>query len=460
MAHRSRDFLMVGSVAVLALAAACSADNTVVSGGNEGGAGNGPDTTETGGTGGGGAADAKTERSDVPFDAATDLTDDEYARFLGNLADFGFDIFGSIAEPNDNTVFSPLSVGVALGMVYAGARGDTATQMATAMHHDLDPERLHVGYNQVTLDMQSWNVAPEPRDEDQRSLLVSLANSTWVQDGYPVVPSYLDLLSARYDSALWLVDFMGAPEAARQSINTWVADETQQRIQDLIPPGAITPITRLVLANALYFKANWASDFSSDATDEGTFSTLSGSSVSAQMMHKTTNLAYADGNGYVAVELPFVDSHVKMTLVLPDEGSFDTVRDAFSSEWLATLDAQITSERVALALPKFEFTWGTESLTPVLQALGIEDAFLVSVADFSGIEPTRELFISDVVHQAFIAVDEEGAEAAAATAVVMDGSGMPVEPPTPIPVTLDRPFFFLIRSPAGHLLFVGQVMEP
>jgi len=195
-----------------------------------------------------------------------------------------------------------------------------------------------------------------------------------------------------------------------------------------------------------------------EVTSDGAFHTLAGSDVTVSMMHKTDYIAYAEGDGYQMVDLYYDGGELAMSIVLPAAGRFAEIRDSLGSDWIDRARASIsTAGEIQVTLPKFKFTWGTESLKPALNALGMTDAFVYPVADFSGMEPTRELYMGDVFHQAFVAVDEHGTEAAAATAVVMNAGGMPT---TPKPFIVDRPFIFFIRDSTGLILFVGQVLDP
>jgi serpin B len=397
-------------------------------------------------------------RSELPHDTTPDISEADYQAFISNTNDFGFDVFDQLVGDDTNVVFSPVSTAVALGMTYAGARGDTATQMATALHNDLPDAAFHAAQNQLALDLASRNIAPHETIDGTKSVRLSLVNAAWGQQDYPILPDFLDILSENYDAGIKLLDFIADPDGSRQVINQWVADQTEDKIEDLIPPDGITDDTRLVLTNALYFYATWAVPFLVEATDEGVFHTLAGDDVTVQMMHDTAYYPYAEGPGYQLVDLPYDGNELSMTILLPEAGSFAEIRDSLSDEWLSEARASMSQEsEIQLSLPKFSFTWGTASLKPALQQLGMTDAFVYPIADFTGIESTRELYISDVFHQAFIAVDEHGTEAAAATAVVLTAGAIP-DPP--IPFAVDRPFIFFIRDATGLILFAGQVVDP
>jgi serpin B len=408
--------------------------------------------------GGGGLEPAEEARSQTPYDTTPAVPAADYEAFISNTNDFGLDVFEQLAAEDANVVFSPVSTAFALAMTYAGARGETATQMAAVLHNDLPDTTFHAALNQLSLDLASRNVAPHETIDGTKSVRLSLVNAAWAQQDYAILPDFLDILSANYDAGVRLLDYIGDPDGSRQIINRWVADETEDKIQDLIPPDGITTDTRLVLSNALYFYATWQAPFLLEATSAGTFSTLSGQDVATEMMHDTSYYRYAEGSGYQLLDLPYDGDELCMTIVLPEAGRFSEIRDALSDTWLTGVRAAATTDReIQVSVPKFGFTWGTTSLTPALRALGMTDAFEYPTADFSGIEPTRELYVSDVFHQAFIAVDEHGTEAAAATAVVLTAGAIP-DPP--VPFTVDRPFIFFIHDSTDVILFAGQVVDP
>jgi len=415
------------------------------------------------GTGGGGgeagaAATATLERSDQPRDESPEVSSADYAAFISNTNQFGLDVFGELTDDEANAVFSPVSTAVALGMAYAGARGETATQMATVLHNDLPDDTFHASMNQLALDLDARNVAPHETMEGTKSVRLSLVNSSWAQKDYPLLAPFLDILATQYDAGMHLADFINDPDGSRRLINQWVATETEDRIEELIPPNGITDLTRLVLTNALYFYGTWATPFNAEYTSSGAFHTLAGSDVTADFMIDTGYYPYGEGTDYQIVDLPYDGGDLAMSVVLPEAGRFGEIRDALSSDWIEQARAAISTEQeVRVSLPKFSYTWGTESLKPALESLGMTDAFVYPTADFSGMESTRELYISEVFHQAFVAVDEDGTEAAAATAVVMTAGAIP-DPP--VPFDADRPFLFLIRDATGAILFVGQVLDP
>jgi serpin B len=273
---------------------------------------------------------------------------------------------------------------------------------------------------------------------------------------YAFLEAFLDTLAENYGAGLRVLDFANAPEASRVTINDWVSEETEGKIENLIPQGTIDPLTRLVLTNAIYFNAAWANPFQEEATQDGAFTLLDGSQSTVPMMHQTEAFAYAKAKGYQAVELPYDGHEMSMVILLPDEGEFASFEDTLDADKARTIIDSLKRGQVALTMPRFEFD-SEFGLNQALEAMGMPAAFSPG-ADFSGMTGSRELFISDVIHKAFVSVDEEGTEAAAATAVIMKLAAVAEEP---VAVTIDRPFMFLIRDiETGAILFVGRAVDP
>lgn len=255
-----------------------------------------------------------------------------------------------------------------------------------------------------------------------------------------------------------LVDFENDPEGVRRSINEWVSDQTRSRIKDIIPPGVIDTLTRLVLANAIYFKATWEYKFEANNTADRQFYLLNGDRISVPTMefsHPVT-FSYAAGDGWQAVGLPYLGGSTEMVIMVPDNGNFEAFESDLSAEDYGQILAVMEPQAVILSMPKFSFETQV-GLRELLAGMGMQAAFDPVAADFSGIDGQRDLFISDAIHKAFIAVDEKGTEAAAATVVVMSTTSMPEG----IVLTIDRPFFYVIRdTPTGTILFMGRVVDP
>jgi serpin B len=338
-------------------------------------------------------------------------------------------------------------------MTYAGARGETEQQMAQTLHFMLSQELIHQAFNALDLDLASRG--EEVDEEENEPFRLHVANSIWGQRGYEFKPEFLDTLARNYGAGLRIVDYVAAAEEARQAINQWVSDQTEEKIKDLIPPGLLDELTRLVLANAIYFKASWFYPFNEEGTQDGAFHIIDGGEVQVPMMFQEETFRYSAGEGYQAIELPYVGQELAMIILLPELGEFAGFEKGLSSERLSGILDDMSSQSVVLTMPKFKYE-SEFRLSEALIKMGMQAPF--AKADFSGMDGTRDLFISEVVHKAFIAVDEKGTEAAAATAVLMRLTAAPSEP---VEMTIDHPFIYLIRdSTTGSILFMGRVLNP
>ncbi len=359
------------------------------------------------------------------------------------------------AQANGNRFFSPLSISVALAMSYAGAKGTTASEMAAALNFSLPQERLHPAYN--WLGMELANRGQGALGKDGQPFRLRLSNSLWGDAQSAFEGAFLDTLALNYDAGMNLMDFRGAPEASRVRINNWVAQNTEQRIKDILPQDSIDPLTRLVLVNAVYFNAAWQNKFHVGATASSGFTRLDGSIVQVNMMNQTTYLPYAAGTDYQAVELPYDGGELGMLLILPAAGHFEQFEQALDAPTLGTLRASLASDYVSLGLPKFKIQ-GSFDLGAAMRALGMQAAFSTTAADFSGISAKELLYISGIFHKSFIDIDENGTEAAAATAVVAGATAAPLQPKI---VKLDRPFLLaIVDKKTGAIVFWGRVVDP
>jgi len=373
----------------------------------------------------------------------------------GNSA-FGFDFFQQVRVEQSNQFFSPLSLSTALAMTYGGARGSTAEQMAQVMHFNLPPEQFHPAFN--ALDLQLHQGSQDQADSQPFQLDVS--NSIWGQKEHPFKPEFLDLLAQNYGAGLRLADFIQDAEGARKEINDWVSEKTRERIQDLIPQGGVDDSTRLVLANAIYFKADWLYPFEANNTTDIPFFLLDGSQVQVKTMSfdQPETLPYYKGDGLEAVELPYVGEEVSMWVLVPDSGQLAALESGFDLVQMERIRSESHGTELQLLLPKFEYTVAYE-LSDLLAEMGMPDAFCAGAPDFSVMDETGDLCIDKIFHKAFVAVDEKGTEAAAASAVVMKELSMKAQ--EQIVLRVDRPFLFLIRHrPSGSILFIGRVLDP
>lgn len=374
----------------------------------------------------------------------------------GNGA-FAFDLYQSIRSTSGNLFYSPYSISLALAMTYAGARNQTDQQMADVLHFTLSQERLHPAFNALDLELASRGQTASGRDQGPFQL--NIANAIWGQTGFSFRAEFLDVLAVNYGAGLRLLDFFTDPEGSRLIINDWVSEQTEGKIADLIPPGVISALTRLVLVNAVYFNAAWEHPFSEDDTADGPFHRLDGTETTVSMMEQRQDLRYAAGDGYQAVELPYDGEELSMVIVVPDAGAFDAFEESLDVERFDGIIDDLSLRDVGLTLPKFTYE-SAFGLSGTLAQLGMPDAFSQEDADFSGMTDESELYIQDVIHKAFVSVDEAGTEAAAATAVII-GEVTAQEPFPFVEVTVDRPFIFVIRDiETGTILFVGRVLDP
>jgi len=373
-----------------------------------------------------------------------------YDAVLSELAEgnarFALDLYHALTEAGStNLFFSPYSISAALAMTYAGARGETERQMRDALWFTLPQQVLHPAFHALDADLIG-------RIEGIDGVRLSIANALWGQNAYPFLPEFLDRIETSYGAPIRRTEFAGDPEQARVDINEWVRGKTEGLISDLMAPGSITPETRLVLANAIHFLGTWKHPFDEELTQDAPFHRLDGSEVSVPMMVADASYRCTAGEGFLAVELPYAGDRLSMLILLPDEGMFGTFEAAFTAERLDAIVSQMYAQKVWLAMPRFELA-SEFSLAGVLADLGMPDAFS-SGADFSGMDGTRDLFIDDVVHKAYVSVDEKGTEAVGATGVIMTLS-------LPQMVRVDRPFLFLIRDvETGTILFMGRVTDP
>jgi serpin B len=370
-----------------------------------------------------------------------------------NLA-FGLDLYGQLRPINaGNFLFSETSIALALAMLYGGAANNTAAQIAAAAHFSLPPERLHPAFDALDLAL-----AAPPAGSNPDAFRLTVANSTWVQQGFSYLPSYLDLLAENYGAGLFVENFAQAPETARVDINRWVSDQTQQMIPQLFDPGAIGTNVRLVLADAVYFHGNWGTPFDPSSPNAIFHAPAGDVSVPTMQSLKEDNALLWEGAGFQAAALFYSGGTTSMILVVPDAGTFNTFELGLTAANLAgVLTPSTPGTSGAVTMPKFKFATSSP-LNDVLRALGMVDAFDAG-ADFSAIDGQHDLHVGEVIHKAIIAVDESGTTAAAATGVTVVTLAL-AEKPTNV-LVVDRPFLFFIRhDPTGAILFQGRVVDP
>jgi len=371
----------------------------------------------------------------------------------GNTA-FGFNIYRILSKTGDNIFYSPYSISAALAMTYAGARSESEQRIADTMQFMLPQSNLHAAFNSMDIELGSRGQGAKGKDD--KGFRLHVVNAIWGQKDFSFLPAFLDVLAENYGAGLRIVDYINETEKSRIKINSWVSEQTEQRIKDLIPAGALNAMTRLVLTNAIYFNAAWADQFNENATMNAPFYLIDGKEKSVSMMKNTASYRFAEGEGYRAVELPYDGGELSMVILLPQTGSFSTFQSSLNAGEVQNIIESLENRQITLSIPKFKFD-SQFSLKEALTAMGMGPEFTPD-ADFSGMTGERDLFISDVLHKAFVAVDESGTEAAAATAVIMKATAMPMQP---LEITVNRPFIFFIRDiQTGAVLFIGQILNP
>ena len=374
---------------------------------------------------------------------------------------FGADVYGKLAASAEpNLVFSPASIMLALAMTRAGARGATAAEMDAALRANEASDNeagFHRAVNSLSATLESRNGVFEDSGSQKLPVTVSIVNSLWGQDQMTWNSDFLDVLAGEYGAGMRVVDYVTRTEEARRAINGWVKDETRNRIPELLGSGTLNTDIRLVLVNAIYMKAPWATPFPEQSTTDSVFTTLGGSTAMVPMMRTSVRCDYARGDSWQAVDLPYISGNLSMTMIVPDAGTFAEVEAAVAAGLVTNVVAAMGVREVNLAMPKFDLETKVD-LKSVMKELGMQAAFDPSVADFSGMTDDVELFVSFIVHQANITVDEKGTEAAAATAV---GAGATSSPTEPVTLEIDRPFLYAVRDrPTGAVLFLGRVGDP
>jgi serpin B len=416
----------------------------------------------------------------------TTTTSDQAEAVRDNNA-FAIELYGQLHNRSGNLFFSPESISTALAMTYAGARGDTAAEMAKTLHFTLPPGQLHPAMGALLRD----------RNAAHEGYQLKEADALWVQQGYSLLPEFLKLNKDNYEAGLNQVDFKGATEASRQTINLWVEQRTENKIRDLLQPGILNSYTRLVLTNAIYFKGDWEQQFKKEETKDEDFHLSATQAIKTPLMHMTkeSNYSYGrdccgpavthprpvhmtkgfdyfDGGSFQALEIPYKNNELSMIILLPKamEGLSAFEQSLSPANMQKLLDQLLPAREVIVTMPKFKME-AEFVLKDTLIAMGMKKAFDGNVADFSGTASRKtmqrdgngNLYIGAVIHKAYVDVSEEGTEAAAATAVVHRGmTGAPVRhPQPPIIFRADHPFMFLIRdNRSGSILFIGRVANP
>jgi serine protease inhibitor len=369
---------------------------------------------------------------------------------VGGNTDFAIALYSKLTKDSNtsNLFFSPYSISTVLAMTYGGARGETQKQMATALHFTLPDPNLYSAFG--TLQKQLI------QENKSRGYQLLLANALWGQKGEPFLKEFLDLTQC-YGAGFNQLDFVKETEQSRQKINLWIEEKTKDKIKDLIPQGSVNRDSRLVLTNAIYFKGDWRTKFKKRDTESADFAISAKNKVKVDMMHIKEKFKYYMDEKLQVVELPYKGNELSMLVLLPnDPENLAEIEDTFTAESFNVFLSKMGETEVNVYFPKFKMTWGTFSLNNALAALGMPDAFDFEKANFSGINGKRDLYISDVFHQAFIEVDEEGTKAAASTGVVSAKYGG-----FSVVFRANHPFIFMIKdNHSESVLFMGRVMNP
>jgi serpin B len=366
---------------------------------------------------------------------------------------FALDLYGQLKHSPGNLFFSPYSITTCLAMTYAGARGETEKQMGRVLHIiSEDQQGLHAAFAELQRQLGAAG--------QQKGIELKSANALWTQKGHPFLPEFLKIAQDDYGANVSQADFVKGAEAARSEINGWVAQKTKDKIKDILPPGSLTGITRLVLANAIYFKGAWAKPFNTHETSTQPFHLSEARQAQVPLMHHFDEVRYVENGDFQAVELPYGNGELSMVILLPRKvDGCGKLENRLTPEQLSRSLSEMKQQKVEIFLPRFKLESGID-LSTTLAKMGMPDAF-GSKADFSGMDGTRLLYISGVFHKAWGEVNEVGTEAAAATAVTVAGLAV-MKPPQPPPVfRADHPFIFFIRDThSGSLLFLGRLNDP
>jgi len=375
--------------------------------------------------------------------------DSDLAKLVEGQNAFALALYDVLRKQEGNLAFSPASVNAALAMTYAGARRETAVEMKNALRLEVTGKRLHRAY-------EAW-LGRLPRAAGEDGSELTLANRLWADQGLSILADFSGILADHYGAPVAQLDFLADLEGSRTAINDWIEEQTHDRIQDLVEPGDIDDSTRLVLTNAIYFAGTWAEKFDPSLTKPQPFH-APGGDADVPMMHQSGDFLAAEANGVRVLVLPYQGGGLSMVILLPEARDGLPALEAQLGE--RGLDAHllgVSKQRVSVALPRLTVEAGFR-LKEALSALGMPSAFVKGKADLSGITGNRDLFISAVIHKAFVQVDEKGTEAAAATAVLVQRSGMPSKA---MEFVADHPFLYLIRDEqTGSILFLGRVTKP
>lgn len=394
--------------------------------------------------------DIVSEKSSLLRELHPDVDQSEMGKIVSGNTQFALDLYSILAKNDGNVFFSPYSISTALAMTYGGARNKTADEMRSMLNFTVDDADLHKAFNSLDQRLNSTD-----------NVTLSIVNQAWGRPDIEFQPEYLDLLAVNYGSGMNILDFAGDPDGSRQIINSWVAVKTNEKILELLPEESITGNTALVLTNAIYFLGDWLYRFDKSLTMEKPFHLQDGATVSVPMMSlfkdgQSGNINCVANDYCTAIELPYKGEQISMVIILPADSDIGKLEQQLTNERISQIANSFESTELhCVQIPRFSFTTGSINLNDALKQLGMREAFS-SDADFSGIAGEHKLEVSNVFHKAFINVNENGTEAAAATAVIIEDRAAQFSS-----FVADRPFLFLIRDRvSGTILFMGRVMNP
>jgi serpin B len=386
--------------------------------------------------------------SDIP-QKVSDITGDQLNSLVHSNTLFTFDLFKNLRASGDNIFFSPYSISEAIAMAYGGAKNETSKQIANAMRFTLPDSIVHAGFDSLNRSLIYSAI-------QQNAYSLNNANSVWMQESLSIQKSYLDLLASYYKTGFYMANFTKDPDSSGRVINNWMKEMTAGRISDCLPQGAISSLTRLVLVNALYFKSMWNDTFSVANTRDSTFFNLDSTTSTIPFMHaRLFDQEYYETDRYQALELMLAGMRTSMVIIIPKPGYFNVVENEFTIDTLDRILSDLSHSTVVLSMPRFSIQTSSYNLKSILSSLGMKDAFESGIADFSGIDGKRDLFIENVYHKGYLDVNERGVEAAA-TSVIVQSAGIVPEKI----VSIDRPFILFIRHRwTKTVLFMGRVIK-
>ena len=379
-------------------------------------------------------------------------TREEVESLVNSNNEFAFSMYDELSSenPNDNVFFSPFSISLALSMAYLGARGETASQMRDVLRFSLPDNKVYEAFSDLISTVGTRG----------KGYVLEVANALWGDRDYEFLKEFLEKVEKYYNGGFYRLSFKTDPEGSRKKINKWVEEKTHEKIKDLLPPNSITPLTKLVITNAIYFKGKWTYPFEKENTEVMPFYPAPDKKVDVPMMYNEEKFRYGEREGeYQVLELPYGDKTLSMVIVLPyEKDGLPQVEKNLSWDKFYEDLVIMKKQKVKVYIPKFKMERTYDLVAPLVD-MGMKDAFNSTTADFSGMEPKRELYITDVVHKAYVDVNEEGTEAAAATGVVVALRAM--IPQEPIVFKADHPFlYFIIHNPTHEILFMGKIENP